>query len=209
LAPRVGLEPGGLKPINIGSRWIVGRNIPPKVPPAARGDPAGRVVVARRSRTRRFYRKRWLACGRQRAVHRQLSSSILRAHARGVGGAREGRIQCRASPRTGWTTGASSTDAFGMSFSCPVCSCPTYSSVVVPRPKGGSYTTSFFACGDCTTMFLDPAKYTRTRKPKVVRIAPDLRTAWPATRRAGRPTGAQIVAGLGVAPRQKRRVRSS
>lgn len=124
------------------------------------------------------------------------TATVHLARARGVRGAREGRIQYRASTRTGWTTGTSSSDAIGMSISCPVCSCPTYSSVVVPRPKGGTYTTSLFACTDCTTMFLDRAKYTRTPKPQVVPIAPDLPTGWLSTRRAGRPAGAHGVADL-------------
>ncbi len=100
-----------------------------------------------------------------------------------------------------------------MSFQCPVCSCVGYSQVVVPKPKGGSYVTSFYACSDCTTMFLDPARYTKHRKPKVVPLAPDLTTGWGARRSAGRRSGAAGASGLDVAPRaevrQKGRRRGS
>lgn len=67
------------------------------------------------------------------------------------------------------------------SFRCPVCRNTSYARVVVPRRNGLPYRTVFFACKSCTTMFLDPVKFTRAPRPplSVVPAAPDLTRLWP------------------------------
>jgi hypothetical protein len=47
-----------------------------------------------------------------------------------------------------------------MQFQCPVCSCPEYQRVVVPRPQGAPYETEFFHCLGCSLMFTEPALFT-------------------------------------------------
>lgn len=50
-------------------------------------------------------------------------------------------------------------------FECPTCLCGAYDRVTVDRPGGGTYVTQFYACRQCTTMFLDPKKYTHFVPP--------------------------------------------
>lgn len=47
-----------------------------------------------------------------------------------------------------------------MQFKCPVCTCPEYQRVVVPRPQGDPYATDFLCCLGCSVMFLDPGLFT-------------------------------------------------
>jgi hypothetical protein len=43
-----------------------------------------------------------------------------------------------------------------MPFQCPICSCPEYQRVVVPREPGAPYATQFFHCLGCSVMFVEP-----------------------------------------------------
>jgi len=43
-----------------------------------------------------------------------------------------------------------------MPFRCPLCSCPEYQRVVVPKERGAPYETEFFHCLGCSLMFLEP-----------------------------------------------------
>lgn len=90
-----------------------------------------------------------------------------------------------------------------MAFKCPVCACIGYNRVVVLRPNGRRYETSFFACSNCTAMFLDPDRFTVDRAPKVVPLAPDFRLLWP---KRGASKGAKACAGTG-GPRQRGKAR--
>lgn len=47
-----------------------------------------------------------------------------------------------------------------MRFKCPVCSCPEYQRVVVPRERGEPYRTDFLCCLGCSVMFIDPELFT-------------------------------------------------
>ena len=47
-----------------------------------------------------------------------------------------------------------------MDFKCPVCHCSMFDSVIVSRPDGESYKTSFFRCAACTLMFMEPELFT-------------------------------------------------
>jgi hypothetical protein len=86
--------------------------------------------------------------------------------------------------------GQRASDPSRMAFSCPVCSGIGYIQVVVPRPNGKRYVTSFFACGNCTTMFLDPDRFSKDRAPKVVSLVPEFRLlrAKPAASRRTEPS---------------------
>jgi hypothetical protein len=45
-------------------------------------------------------------------------------------------------------------------FKCPICSCPEYQRVVVPRQHGAPYVTDFLCCLGCSVMFIDPELFT-------------------------------------------------
>lgn len=47
-----------------------------------------------------------------------------------------------------------------MCFKCPVCSCPEYQRVVVPRERGDPYATDFLCCLGCSVMFIDLELFT-------------------------------------------------
>jgi hypothetical protein len=46
-------------------------------------------------------------------------------------------------------------------FRCPLCRGVTCERVVVRRPNGSTYMTSFYSCTVCTVMFRDPLALTR------------------------------------------------
>lgn len=45
-------------------------------------------------------------------------------------------------------------------FRCRVCACCHYARVRVRRSNGDLYVTEFYACANCSTMFLDPRLFT-------------------------------------------------
>lgn len=47
-----------------------------------------------------------------------------------------------------------------MRFKCPICWCPEYQRVVVPRERGAPYETEFLCCLGCSAMFIDPELFT-------------------------------------------------
>lgn len=46
-------------------------------------------------------------------------------------------------------------------FRCPLCKGVTCERVIVKRPNGTAYVTTFFSCTVCTLMFRDPRALTR------------------------------------------------
>lgn len=47
-----------------------------------------------------------------------------------------------------------------MHLRCPICCCPEYQRVVVPRERGAPYETEFFHCIGCSLMFTEPELFT-------------------------------------------------
>jgi hypothetical protein len=45
-------------------------------------------------------------------------------------------------------------------FSCPLCQGHRCEQVIVKRPNGTDYVTSFYACVICSAMFRDPRRFT-------------------------------------------------
>jgi hypothetical protein len=43
-----------------------------------------------------------------------------------------------------------------LAFRCSVCGSGFFRPIVVPRPDGTHYPTSFFECAGCSVMFVDP-----------------------------------------------------
>jgi hypothetical protein len=41
-------------------------------------------------------------------------------------------------------------------FRCPLCGGGFFRPVVVPRPDGSRYPTSFYECAGCSVVFIDP-----------------------------------------------------
>jgi hypothetical protein len=48
-----------------------------------------------------------------------------------------------------------------MSFRCPGCDSARYAPVTVTRPNGTVYRSSLYACEGCSTVFTDPARFSR------------------------------------------------
>jgi hypothetical protein len=44
-------------------------------------------------------------------------------------------------------------------FRCQLCGSGLFRPVVVPRPAGGHYMTSFYECAGCSVMFIDPRAF--------------------------------------------------
>lgn len=52
-------------------------------------------------------------------------------------------------------------------FKCPLCQGHRCDLVIVKRPDGSDYVTSFYACLTCSVMFRDPRRF--TVRPTVLR----------------------------------------
>src|SRR5687768_7575060 len=50
-----------------------------------------------------------------------------------------------------------------LQFKCPVCGCPEFQRVVVPKSRGAPYETEFYHCLGCSVMFLEPELFTAAR----------------------------------------------
>jgi hypothetical protein len=48
-------------------------------------------------------------------------------------------------------------------FKCPLCGSAKYVEVRVQRPSGHWYTTAFYQCFGCSTMFRDPVLFTKCK----------------------------------------------
>jgi hypothetical protein len=46
-----------------------------------------------------------------------------------------------------------------LAFRCSVCGGGFFRPIVVPRPDGTHYPTSFFECAGCSVMFVDPTAF--------------------------------------------------
>lgn len=46
-------------------------------------------------------------------------------------------------------------------FKCPLCGSRKYVPVIVQRPSGTWYTTSFYRCFSCSVMFTDPVVFAK------------------------------------------------
>ena len=44
-------------------------------------------------------------------------------------------------------------------FRCPVCQFDAYCRVIVTRADGSRYVTSFYRCGGCSVLFLNPQTF--------------------------------------------------
>lgn len=57
-------------------------------------------------------------------------------------------------------------------FKCPLCQGHRCDKVIVKRPDGSDYVTSFYACVICTVMFRDPRRFTVHPKAASEKPAP-------------------------------------